>query len=275
MVVATLGFAALAYAGSFLIQPMYRSTARIRVVPSRMPAAFVAATPRLPWQDRLQHTRAQVLSQSSLDSIIVEAHLYGVNQTDGAHAPVSGDVIERMRQDTHFRFLPDGESFEVGYQSPDPQVAKAIAQRLTFLYIRDSLHEREVADGVSRHPLDAQIGAVRSRLLNQSVALRSPAGRHAPDVEVRKREHEQLKSLYRELLLKREHVLTTTILEQKSFGEHLQLVDSPDLPAIPISPDRGLIAGEGAAAGFLLALAMMLAGRTGSLQWFKKARVRS
>jgi uncharacterized protein involved in exopolysaccharide biosynthesis len=61
----------------------------------------------------------------------------------------------------------------------------------------------------------------------------------------------------------------------KLFGEHFQLIEPPNVPTIPISPDRGLIAGEGAGAGFLLAIAMMLAERTGSLQRFKKALVRS
>jgi hypothetical protein len=89
-----------------------------------------------------------------------------VNQADGAHAAVSADVIERMRQDAYFRFLTDGESFEVGYRSPDPQVARTVAGRLTRLYVQVSLDDRAAADNVPRHALDAQIDAVRSRLLN-------------------------------------------------------------------------------------------------------------
>lgn len=49
----TLAFAAIAYSASYLIPPTYRSTARILVVPSRMPAAIVASSDPA-WPDRLE-----------------------------------------------------------------------------------------------------------------------------------------------------------------------------------------------------------------------------
>jgi hypothetical protein len=275
VIVATLSFAAFAYCASFLIQPMYRSAVQIRVVPSRMPAAFVEPTVGRPWQERLQRTSTQVLSQSNLERIIVDAHLYGVNQADGRDTAVSADLIERMRHDIDLRFLPEGESFEVGYRSPDRQVARTVVMRLMRLYARASFADRDATTGVARRALDAKIDAVRSQLLDRAATIRSMAGGGTRDLRVRKLEHEQLKSRYRELLLKREHFLTTTILEQRGFGENFQLLDSPDWPHIPISPNRHLIALEGAGAGFLLAIAMVLAGRTGSLQRVKKALARS
>ena len=73
VLVSTLAFAAIAYGASFLIPPMYRSTARILVVPSRIPEAFVESPVRLPLRDRLQRLSAQVLSQTRLERMILDA----------------------------------------------------------------------------------------------------------------------------------------------------------------------------------------------------------
>ena len=52
--------------------------------------------------------------------------------------------------------------------------------------------------------------------------------------------------------MKREHALMSANLERRNIGEQFKLVDSARLPETPISPNRRLIAGEGAGAGFLL-----------------------
>ena len=64
-------------------------------------------------------------------------------------------------------------------------------------------------------------------------------------------------------------------LERRNMGESFKLVDTARLPETPISPNRRLIAGEGAAVGFLLGVTMMLAGRTGSFRRLKKTLARS
>ena len=73
-----------------------------------------------------------------------------------------------------------------------------------------------------------------------------------PTSKSRRLEHEQLKSIYRGLLMKREHALMSANLERRILGEQFKLVDTARLPETPISPNRRLIAGEGAAVGFLL-----------------------
>ena len=170
VLVSTLAFAAIAYSASFLIPPMYRSTARFLVVPSRIPEAFVESPVRLPLRDRLQRLSEQVLSQTRLERVILDAQLYRVNSPGGASAPVSAGVIERMRRDIDVQLLPDGQSFEVSYRSPDPHVAQKVAARLASLYIQDSVHDR----AISAESLDAvPRGANRRR----PVAVAEPSGR--------------------------------------------------------------------------------------------------
>jgi hypothetical protein len=275
LIASTMAFAAIAYGASFLVLPMYLSTARIRVVPSRIPEAFVESPVRLPWHDRLQRVSEQVLSQTSLERLILDADLYRAIPPAGAAVPVSAGDIARMRRDIDFQLLPDGQSFEVSYLSPDPQTAMKVAERLAGLYIKTSVADRELIAHASSQFLDAQIDDVRSRLLSQAAEIRSAVDVHAPDVDVERLEHEQLTSIYRGLLMKREHLLISANLEQRALGEWFTVLDPARVPETPISPNRLLIAGEGAAAGFFLGVTMMLAGRRGSFQRLKKAMART
>jgi uncharacterized protein involved in exopolysaccharide biosynthesis len=112
-------------------------------------------------------------------------------------------------------------------------------------------------------------------VLSQAVRIRSAADLHDSDAEVDRLEHEQLKSIYRGLLMKREHAVMSANLERRQIGEQFKLVDSPRVAETPISPNRPLIAGQGAVAGFLLGVTMMWAARNGSFRRLERARARS
>jgi uncharacterized protein involved in exopolysaccharide biosynthesis len=276
VVASTLVFAAIAYGASFLVQPMYRSTARFGVAPPRIPAAFVAS-PVVPLHDQLPRIREQVLSSTSLERVLLDAPVNDLRRpaVDVARPRVSEDVIEGMRRDVDIQLLPDGQSLEISYLSPDPRQAMKVARRLASLYIETSTYDRgQLADAPAEF-LDAQIGDLRSRLITQRAEIPSASNGHAPDADVRLLEHEQLKSIYRELLMKRERALLSVELARRQIGEQAKLVDVPRLPDTPISPNRRLIAGEGAGAGFFLGVTMMLAGRSGSFRRLTRARVRS
>jgi len=255
---------------------MYRSTARFGVAPPRIPAAFVAS-PVVPLHDQLPRIRQQVLSSTSLDRVLPDAPVNDLRRptVDVARPRVSEDVIERMRRDVDIELRPDGQSFEISYLSPDPHQAMKVARRLASLYIETSTYDRgQLADAPAEF-LDAQIGDLRSRLITQRAEIPSKGNGHAPDADVRLLEHEQLKSIYRELLMKRERALLSVELARRQIGEQAILVDLPRLPDTPISPNRRLIAGEGAGAGFFLGVTMMLAGRSGAFRRLTKARARS
>ena len=273
VVASTMIFAALAYGASFFVQPMYRSTARLVVVPSRIPAAFVGSPVR-PLQARLQRIRERVLSWASLETVIRAAPVDARGQPVHALPSVTEAAIERMRGDIHIQPLPDGQ-FEISYVSPDPYVAKNVASRVAGLFVIASERDRVEIAGSSGQFLDSQIHDVRSRLLLQTAERGSTRDAHTPEAELRELEHEHLKSTYRALLMKREHSRITLSLDESQLGEQFKLSDAARLPHTPISPDRQLIAGEGAGAGFLLGITMMVAGRSGSFQRIKKARARS
>ncbi len=186
--------AALAYAASFLIPPLYQSHTLVLVVPPRVPARFVEPAVRITIDERLRAISQLVLSRQRLEDIILQLDLYRSDRglptterhdvTNGrdrvrelarTHPPallapngprIRDAAIERMRKDISVDVLAD--SFELAYVSPDPQVAWKVTERLTSLFIEANLRDREETSESARKFLNAQIEDVRSRLLKRT-----------------------------------------------------------------------------------------------------------
>ena len=144
VVFTTVVVAAIAYAASFLIQPLYQSHALVLVVPQRVPARFVEPAVRITLDERLRAISQLVLSRQRLEDMILQFDLYrsdrGLrtserdNVTNGRDLPAPNRprtrdaAIERMRRDISVDVHADGQSFEVAYVSPDPQVAMKVTE---------------------------------------------------------------------------------------------------------------------------------------------------
>jgi uncharacterized protein involved in exopolysaccharide biosynthesis len=180
-----------------------------------------------------------------------------------------------MRRGTGIQLLDNGRSVEISHLSPDPQIARAVAARLSSLIVEASTLDRSERARISGEFLDAQVADLGSRLLRDTAERRSTPDVRGPAVEVRDLEYEQAKSNYHDLLMKREHLRIATALERYQLGEQFKLVESPLLPEVPIRPDRRLFAEEGAGAGFMLGVTMMAAGRGGWSRRLRKAQART
>ena len=286
----TVVVAALAYAGSFLIQPLYLAHAHVLVVPPRVPSRFVESAVRITRDERLRAISSLVLSRQRLEDMILQFDLYrsdrGLptserdNVTNGRPLPTpnrprTGDAaIERMRKDISVEVHPDGQSFEVAYVSPDPQVAMKVTVRVTSLFIEANLRDREDISESAPKFLNAEIEDVRSRLLKRT-GISSPSPTTPSEADVRALEHESLKTTYRGLLMKKEQAIISANLERRMIGEQFKLLDPARLPEVPISPDRTRLTLLGAVVGFCLGVAMMLAGRYGPVRRPKKVLAQS
>jgi uncharacterized protein involved in exopolysaccharide biosynthesis len=285
----TILTAGVAYAASFLIRPLYESTNRVLVVPSRVSAHFVESMVRMTLDERLRAISQIVLSRSKLEDIIREFNLYGADRG----FPLSGNpdrsvgsdlaasnkpriadrLIERMRNDIRVELRAD-DAFEIRYVSPEPKTAMKVADRLASLFIEASLRDREVVTDSASQFLLAQIEAVRSRLL-KPVGATSPAPTDPAEADVQRFEHELLKATYRDLLMKKEQARISANLERRQIGEQFKLLDPARLPEVPISPNRTRLTLLGAVVGFCLGVVMMLAGRNGPLRRPKKVLAQS
>ncbi len=302
VVFTTVVVAALAYAGSFLIPPLYQSHTLVLVVPPRVPARFVEPAVRVTLDERLRAISQLVLSRQRLEDIILQLDLYksdrGLPTTErhdvtngrdrvrvlartlppalpAPNGPRIGDAaIDRMRKDISVDVHADSQSFEVAYVSPDPQVAWKVTERLTALFIYENLRDKEDTSESATEFLDAQIEDVRSRLLKRTGITR-PSPTNPSEADVRALEHESLKATYRDLLMKKEQAILFATMERRQIGEQFKLLDPARLPEAPVSPDRTRLTLLGAVVGFCLGVAMMLAGRDGSLTRPKKVLAQS
>ena len=286
----TVAVAALAYAGSFLIQPLYLAHAHVLVVPPRVFSRFVEPAVRIAIDERLRAISQLVLSRWRLEEMILQFDLYRSERglptsehntvTNGRDLPAPngpriGDAaIDRMRKDISLDVHADSQSFEVAYVSPDPQVALKVTERLTALFIETNLRDREAINDSATEFLDAQIEDVRSRLLKRTGITR-PLPANPSEADVRALEHESLKTTYRDLLMKKDQAILFTTMERRMIGEQFKLLDPARLPEVPISPDRTRLTLLGAVVGFCLGIAMMLAGRYGPVRRPKKVLAQS
>jgi uncharacterized protein involved in exopolysaccharide biosynthesis len=228
-----------------------------------------------------------VLSRRRLEDLILQFDLYradrGLPASERKISPandlpmqnrlaIDDAAIERMRKDIDVDVDADGQSFEIAYVSPDPQVAMNVTVRLTALFIETSLRDREAVSDSARQFLDDEIAHVRSTLLKRT-PLTLPTNPSEADVWVL--EHESLKQTYRDLLRKKEQAIISTNMERRQIAEQFKLLDPARLPETPISPNRATLTLLGAVIGFCLGVAMMLAERNESFRRSKKVLAQS
>jgi capsular polysaccharide biosynthesis protein len=268
VVFTTVVVAAIAYAASFLIPPVYRSHAQILLVPQRIPARFVEPAARITLDEHVRAARSILLSRRNLEETIRSFDLYKSDRGLRTSERDTDSAIERMRRDISVEVDADGESFEIAYASTDPQMAMRVTGSLTFLFFK-AVRDRDDVRRSANLFLDGQIKNVRSRLLKRT-GTTGPSPSSGSDADVRALEHESLTATYRDLLMKKEQAILSASMEAAQIGEQFRVIESPGLPDAPVSPDRTRLTLLGAVIGFCLGIAMRMAGRDGSFRRPKK-----
>jgi uncharacterized protein involved in exopolysaccharide biosynthesis len=256
--VPTILLAAVAFGASFLVKPLYRSDTLILVVPQRVPPDYVQSTVRTGIEDRLQAISQQIFSRTRLERVIRDFDLYSEDRRSGSME----DIIQRMRDDIEVQ-VQRGDAFRVTYVGSDPRTVMKVTERLSALFIEESLRDREVlAEGTAQF-LEAQIEDVRSRLVKSGDVLHQLEARgNAPGgkLDVMKLEYGMLADQYKDLFMKKEQAKIASNLERRQIGEQFKLLDPARQPERPFSPNRLSMTLVGGVAGFLLGLMMILSG---------------
>ena len=145
----------------------YRSSTLIMVVPQRVPESYVKSTVTARIEDRLQSLSQQLLSRTRLEGIIRDLNLYKAQQAqaaDGGHrrADARGHSGAARQGRRVPRQLHLGKS---------PVAAQKVTDRLTSLFIEESLNGREVLAEATNEFLDTQLEDARRRLVAQEKQL--------------------------------------------------------------------------------------------------------
>ncbi len=240
-------------------KPLYRSDARILVVPQRVPESYVRSSVTTNLRDRLQSISQQILSRTRLERVIQDFDLY----TEERRTGVMEDIVDRMRKNIEVN-VEDGGAFALGFIGTDPRTVMKVTDRLASLFIEENLRDREVlAEGTNQF-LEAQMEDARRRLLEKNTQVRAAREKGLPEAETLAIEYEVQQTTFKDLLTKIEESRLTANLERRQIGQQFKLLDPARLPERPIAPDWRQYVGIGAGAGAAIGLLVLLLGSTKS-----------
>ncbi|MHB1516202.1 MAG: GumC family protein [Acidiferrobacteraceae bacterium] len=198
---------------TFLLPPVYRSSATILVVEQEIAPSLVKSTVSDYAAQQVRVISERVLTHSNLLKIIHRYNLYASER----HRKTTGEILEEMVGDIHIDLVNaniisplTGQkttatiAFKIAYDGKSPEVAQEVTNNLVSLFLRENIHIREhqamatsafFADAA--HRLSAHISKIESKLasfkqkhLNElpefmrlNVTLRSDTNAQIMDVE--------------------------------------------------------------------------------------------
>jgi uncharacterized protein involved in exopolysaccharide biosynthesis len=238
----------------------YRSEALIRVRVESVPETSARSSDAPPLSVVLQLSVGQdILSRTRLERLIGQFDLY---PDERRHWPME-TVVEQMRKDVVIS--PQGDdSLRVGFVGTEPRTVMRVAERLTALFIQEAQQDREVLVKQTHEFIWSQELDVRRRLITQKQQLGAARKAGSAEAETLAIESEALEATFKDLLSKLEDSQRARDLDRRQKGQWLSVIEVARLPE-PLSPDRRLYAGGGAALGLVI----------GCLLWTVVMRTRS
>lgn len=170
-------FSMVALAAVLSLARSYTSVATIQIVSDPVADGYVKTAPQARLSDRLPSIGQATLTRSRLEAIIKDLDLY----PDMRQRAVMEQVVERMRTEITFKST-DRDVFNLGFTSQDPQVAHAVATRLTALFIDENAKDREKQAEATTHFLDSQLAGVRKTLDEQEARLDEYKAQHSGEL---------------------------------------------------------------------------------------------
>ena len=156
----------------------FLSESMVMVIPQRVPEAYVRSTVTTRIEDRLRTIRDQVMSRTRLERVILEFNLYPEARKHG----IMQDIVERMQREVTVTPGRGGDSFRVGFIADNPVTARKVAEKVTSMFIEESLQQREsLAEGTNQF-LEAQLEDARTRLIEQEKKVELYRRRYGPEL---------------------------------------------------------------------------------------------
>ena len=249
---ATAVAALVTSAASYRLLPTrYRSETVIAIVPEALSPEQKARSLPLSTsasQARLYSISRTILTRSRLDWI---ARDFGLDK--GGQPP--GDAVYQMQRSLSVEAVGADrpEQFKVSYESPDPQLAMRITERIASLIIEENLRDREAVFDGTNQSIDAEVEDARFRLAELELKLEALRANRGPRLlRADLIPFEVMQERYRTLLVRRENARSAANLERRAIGEQFRVVEPALVPDRPVGPSRSSVNITGALAGLAL-----------------------
>jgi polysaccharide chain length determinant protein (PEP-CTERM system associated) len=149
----------------------YESSATLLIVPQRIPEAYVRSSVTTRLDERLIAIGQQILSRTTLETIVQEFNLYEAER----RTMIMEDVVEMMRtRDIKFnssRARSDSGSFDVSFQYGSARTAQQVAAKLASLFIQENVQDRAVLAEQTDEFLGSQLLEVERQLKEREKQL--------------------------------------------------------------------------------------------------------
>ena len=214
---------AIAWGGSWLIPPTYKSEALILVEQQKVPEQYVVPNVTVSLQDRLQSMTQQILSRTRLQATIDRFHLY-----QSQHGLLrAGDAVEQMRKDIKIELVDSAArpgqltAFKIDYSAGSPQLAQQVNSELTSLFIEENLKLQQQLSESTTAFLQSQLAEARTKLEEQEAKVRAFKAAHFGDLPSQAETNVQILSGLQSQLLSAQRDLDAA-RQQKLYLESLQ-----------------------------------------------------
>lgn len=153
---------------------VYTSQTVILVDPQKVPETYVRSTVTGDIRNRLSTLSQQILSETRLQKIIDDLHLYPEERKRLARE----EVTLKMRSDISVSLVgelgggQDLQAFKVSYSGRDPRLVAQVTNNLASLFIEENLKAREQAATGTTEFLENQLQETRRTLEAQEAKLR-------------------------------------------------------------------------------------------------------
>jgi protein tyrosine kinase modulator len=210
---------------------IYRSSTMILITPQKLPATYVTSTVTSNIDQRMLAMTQQILSRTSLESVIRDAKLFPND--------VSGTSIDQQVENLRKKIAIDvnrNDTFKLSFESESPQTAMAVTARLASLFIDENVRSREQQAAGTTAFMNAEVERLRKELEEQESVVNLYKGRHRDDLP------EQLESNFRTLEQMRRELdsgmLRLTSLEERKATMEKQAIDFQQLALVAGLDDK-------------------------------------
>jgi succinoglycan biosynthesis transport protein ExoP len=167
-----------------LLPNRYTSEATVLVIQQQVPERYVVSTTTTDVSEALQGMTEEVVSRSSLLSIIDAVGLYANERNHVAPE----QLIARMRRRLDIQPLESGtarrnvNSFRISFIADDAHLAQEVTSRVTSLFIQENVKMREHQATATTGFFGEQLAAVKKQLETQEALVQSFKMQHLGDL---------------------------------------------------------------------------------------------
>ena len=210
---------------------VYRSSTLILTTPQKLPANYVASTVTTTIDQRILAMTQQILSRTSLESVIRELNLYSAGGSPNSIEERVESLRRRIKTE-----VTRNDTLRLSFEAESPEKAMQVTARLASLFIGENIRVREQQASGTTSFINAEVERLRKELEEQESVVNLYKLRHQTELP------EQLDANLRSLEQMRRELesgmLRLTSLEERKATIERQASEGERLAASAAAGDK-------------------------------------